>query len=254
MSNLNIIKKGSYCVIELNRGKANPINTDLVIQIREVLNEILDDKEIRGIIWTGNTDGYFSVGLDLKELFYYDETQISNFWKEWEEMLIELISFPKPMIAAVNGYSPAGGCVLAVTCDFRVMADDPKYMIGLNELAVGISVPENIFLLYKFWLGDKGAYQALMKARLFSPQDALTAGLVDDIKPMSEVLACAEAHLSHMLMASDTMLSNSKLNLRRSLIDGIRNAPIIPEELKLKSWFDPSSRAIMEMVVRRLEK
>lgn len=254
MSNLNIIKKSNYCIIELSRGKANPINTDLVVEMRETLQDILNDDEIRGVIWTGNTNGYFSVGLDLKELFYYDETQISNFWKEWEEMLIELTSFPKPMISAINGYSPAGGCVLAITCDFRIMADDQKLMIGLNELAVGISVPENIFLLYKFWLGERGAYQALMKARLFSPQEALAAGLVDDIKPMTEVLACAEAHLSQMLMASDTMLSNSKLSLRRSLIDGIKNVPTIPEELKLKSWFDPSSRAIMEMVVRRLEK
>ncbi|MFT6810872.1 MAG: 3,2-trans-enoyl-CoA isomerase [Saprospiraceae bacterium] len=254
MSDLNIIKKGSYCIIELNRGRANPINTNLIIEIRKVLNNILNDKAIRGIIWKGNTDGFFSVGLDLKELFYYDESQISNFWKEWEEMLIELTSFPKPMIAAVNGYSPAGGCVLAATCDFRVMADDPKYTIGLNELAVGISVPENIFLLYKFWLGDKDAYQALMKGQLFSPQDALSVGLVDDIKPMSEVLPCAEKHLKRMLLATDGMLSASKLNMRRALIDGIQNAPIIPEVLKLKSWFDPSSRAIMEMVVRRLEK
>jgi len=254
MSDLNIIKKNNYCIIEFNRGKANPINTNLIIEIRKALKAILNDKEIRGIIWTGNTDGFFSVGLDLKELFYYDEAQISGFWKEWEDMLIELTSFPKPMIAAVNGYSPAGGCVIALTCDFRVMADDPKYTMGLNELAVGISVPENIFLLYKFWLGDKDAYQSLMKARLFNAKNAHDIGLIDDVKPMSQVLSCAEEHLSHMLMASDGMLTASKLNMRRSLIHDMKNVPDIPEELKLKSWFDPSSRAIMEMVVRRLEK
>lgn len=254
MSFIKVTSKKDYIIAELSRGKANPINTDLVIEIRKLIANVQSDDSIRGIVWTGNTDGYFSVGLDLKELFVYDATQISNFWKQWDTMLVELTSFTKPMVTAVNGYSPAGGCILAMTSDFRVMADDAKYLIGLNELAVGIAVPENIYLLYGFWLGKRNAYQALMKAKLFSPQEALSVGLVDDVRPMGEVLSCAEEHLQQMLSATDAMLAASKHNMRRVLVADLKAIPDVPDSVKLESWFAPANRVIMQAVVERLSK
>lgn len=252
MKYLDLNRENDYCIIHLHRGKANPINTDLVREISSILNRLQHDDTVRGVIWTGNTDGYFSVGLDLKELFYYDTHDISTFWHQWETMVDALISFPKPMIAAINGYSPAGGCVLALTCDMRVMADDPKLMIGLNELAVGIAVPDYIFLLYEFWLGSRLAYQSLMKARLFSPQEASRIGLIDELVPMDQVLSTAQRHLQQMLLASDQMLAITKRSMRRDLLRRLQAIPPTSQEEKLAQWFDPTSRAIMAAVVDRL--
>ena len=151
MSLIKIESRDQYDVLVLNRGRANPINNDMVTAIRSELKRVAKDDTVRGIIWTGNTPGFFSVGLDLKELYYYDEEQIAGFWENWDAMVMELIKFPKPMIAAINGYSPAGGCVLAVTCDYRLMAKGEKFVIGLNETAVGIADKA-------FWLGSNNGF------------------------------------------------------------------------------------------------
>ena len=158
------------------------------------------------------------------------------------------------MIAAVNGYSPAGGCVMAMTCDYRIMAEGEKFVIGLNEVAVGITVPEYIFLLFKFWVGSRRAYHNLIRATLFSVKGAVEVGLVDESCPMEGLLERAEDELQRILMASDRLIVNSKKNLRAGLIQSIESSDKPPMEEKLKAWFDPASRAAMKMIVDRLSK
>lgn len=254
MSVVQIETHKNYEVLKLNRGKANPINTELCAAIIEELRRIENDNNVRGLIITGNTPGYFSVGLDLKELYYYNEKEISHFWKIWGEMVLSLIKFRKPLISAVNGYSPAGGCVIAVTCDYRVMADDEKFVIGLNETSVGIVVPEYIFQLYQFWIGKRSAYQYLMDGVLHSPAQALKIGLVDETCDVSQVLEKAKEKMEFWLTKPDNIIQNSKMNSRSVLINDIESIDEISEEEKLRSWFDPQSRAVMGAIVQQLTK
>ncbi len=254
MSFINVIKRDQYEILQLNRGKANPMNTDVVKDIRTELARIKQDTATRALILTGNTPGYFTVGLDLKELYYYDEKQIQEFWEHWDAMVIEMVQFPKPIIAAINGYSPAGGCVLAVTCDYRMMAAGEKFIIGLNEVAVGITVPENIFQLYAFWLGKRQAYHNLMQGRLMSVAEAKACNLIDEVHPMEELLTKAEERLQRLLLLPDNILQGSKKSMRAELIERLENIPEVSTQQKLDLWFDPRSRAIMKMVVDSLTK
>ncbi len=254
MSVVQIERHKNYEVLKLNRGKANPINTKLCSAIIKELRRIENDDNVRGLIITGNTPGYFSVGLDLKELYYHDKKEISHFWEIWGEMVIGLVKFKKPLISAINGYSPAGGCVIAVTCDYRVMADDEKFVIGLNETSVGIVVPEYIFQLYQFWIGKKAAFHFLMDGALHTPSKALEIGLVDEICDVSDVLQKAQRKMEFWLTKPDSILQNSKLNSKSQLINDIENIEEISEEEKLKSWFDPQSRAVMGSIVAQLSK
>jgi len=254
MSFIQSVKKQQYEILTFSRGKANPMNTDFIKELRAHISRIEADPSVRGVILTGNTPGYFTVGLDLKELYYYDETQIEEFWTHWDAMVMEMTCFPKPMIAAVNGYSPAGGCVLAITCDHRMMAEGEKFIIGLNEVAVGITVPENIYELYAFWLGRRRAYQCLMQGKLLNVKEAKAIGLVDEVHPMDQLLSKAEENLQRLLMLPDNILQDSKRNMRRALIETLQNLPEVPTKRKLESWFNPNSRAIMKMVVDSLSK
>src|SRR5690606_32452196 len=107
-------------------------------------------------------------GLDLITLFEYDEAKIHEFWESFIALIYDLAAFPKPSIAAITGHSPAGGCVLALCCDHRVMAEG-DYIIGLNEVPVGIIVPQCIFELYSFWLGSARASKFLLEGKLLAP-------------------------------------------------------------------------------------
>lgn len=254
MNLINSIPKADYEILELNRGKANPINNDLVTTLRQNLARIENDARVRGVVLTGNTPGFFSVGLDLKELYYNDEKQITAFWKNWDALVMEMIKFPKPIVAAINGYSPAGGCVLAVTCDYRFMADGEKFVIGLNETSVGIVVPEYIFQLYQFWVGKRLAYINLMEGKLLKVHQAKEINLIDEVCKIEELLPKAQAYLEQLLTKPDNILINSKRNLRAELIERIEKAPKVDMKSRLKAWFDPKSRAMMKALVDNLSE
>ena len=252
MGLIDVISREGYEVWRLNRGRGNPINDALVTVIRQELARAKTDNTVRGLILTGNSDGIFSVGLDLKELYYFDEPQMVAFWENWQAMVIELAAFPKPMIAAINGHSPAGGCVLAVTCDYRLMAADDRYKIGLNEVAVGIAVPQYIFTLYSFWLGTRQAYQNLLVGRLLTATEAHQQNLVDELCEIGALLPRAEELMKTLIKPSDVVLYGTKKTMRSELMSRLTEVGLPDPQARLDAWFDPTSRAIMKAVVDRL--
>ena len=118
----------SIAILQLNRPKANAINEAMVDELLHHLMEIKDDSSINGIILTGNA-GFFSAGLDVLELYPLSKDEIEKFWVNFNRLLIEIFSFPKLIFSAITGHSPAGGTVLAIMTDYRIMAEG-NYKIG----------------------------------------------------------------------------------------------------------------------------
>lgn len=254
MDTIKIIKKANYAIVQLSRGKASPINMQMLKELRQAWATLAADTSVKGIILTGQA-GIFTVGLDLKEIYYFDEKQIAAFWKEWQLMITELTAFPKPTICAISGHSPAGGCVLAICCDYRIMADGEVYTIGLNEIAVGIAIPTYIFEMYAYWLGKHRAYQYLMQAKLHKVQKAHVIGLVDEICALADLQALAETRLKEWIQYPSTLLRPSKLVMRKEVIEVMQyKEDPVALRAQLDSWFAPTARAVMGALVKRLEK
>lgn len=254
MSLVQTIKKGDYAILKLNRGKANPVNNDLVTAIREAIANLVSDNTIRGAILTGNTDGFFSVGLDLKELFHCNEEQIDRFYHNWDNMLLELVKMPKPMIAAVNGFAPAAGCFIALTCDYRIMAKGDRFTIGLNELPAGVSLPEYVFWLFSFWIGSRQAYHNLLRGKLLKVNEAQMQGVVDEVCTMEDLLPNAEKELQLLLKTPDKMFQRAKLEMRAELIEKFTTYARKSRESKVKAWFDPESQQLMKKLIESFSK
>ncbi|MEO6524234.1 MAG: enoyl-CoA hydratase/isomerase family protein [Mucilaginibacter sp.] len=251
MNTLQVTIKDRLAVIALNRGKSNPMNAEMVKELHTLVHSIDNDDNIGGLIITGK-ENFFSAGLDLIELYDYNEEQIATFWKDFLALQATLVSFKKPMVAAISGHSPAGGCVLAICCDYRVMAQG-KYIIGLNEIPVGIIVPDSIFHLYSFWLGERKAYQLLMEGKLLSVDDALTAGLIDEISNPESVISTAEKQIRKYMQFNAVTWSQSKLNLRKHLI-AVANADQSANlEQMIKQWWAPETRKALEMIIQNLK-
>src|SRR6185369_17057957 len=96
----------------------------------------------RGIVLSGR-EGMFSAGLDVPTLLQLERDHLRAFWNDFFGLCAALARSSIPVVAAVTGHAPAGGAVLAIMCDYRVMARGP-FRIGLNEVQVGLSVPECI--------------------------------------------------------------------------------------------------------------
>ncbi len=243
--------RNGYLVVTMNRGTANALEQTLVDELRKIFKEAASDDQVRGIVLAGR-DRFFSAGLDLIELYEYDAPQIEHFWRSFMLLIQEMTAWPKPLVAAVTGHAPAGGCLLAITADYRVMAAG-DFGIGLNEVPVGIIVPEAIFNLYRFWIGDNAAHTMLLEGKVVKPDKALEIGLIHEVAEAGEVVERAEKQLQRYLGFHPTTWQTSKANLRRRLCAEMSfdfDEVFAPA---LNLWWEPSTRAIVKMMVEGLK-
>lgn len=252
METLQLRKEEEYSILSFDRGKSNPMNLQMFEEMIAVLKELKSDSSVKGVIITGK-ENFFSSGLDLPEIMSYDKVKTRLFWESFMDMIIELVSFPKPLISAITGHAPAGGCIVAVACDYRIMAGG-NYKIGLNEIPVGITVPRHIFELYAFWVGRHRAYQFLMEGRLMNPQQASDAGLIDMVVPAEQVLETAERKMAQYLKFDQNTWSKTKLNLRRDLIATVTNYEDDLLDKVIEHWFDEHTQKILNGFVAMLQK
>ncbi|MCH2021447.1 MAG: enoyl-CoA hydratase/isomerase family protein [Saprospiraceae bacterium] len=248
MNTLKISKKEKYIVVQLDRGKANVINQEMVDELRELITNAENDDNIGGIVLTGKPH-FFSGGVDLLEVYYYTSEQIRKFWGSFLLLATEMIAFSKPLVASITGHSPAGGCILACACDYRVMAKGEKYKIGLNEIAVGIAPRQSIMQLYSFLIGKRKAYQFLLEGYLMSPKEALEFGLVDQLTELNETLSIAEAKIQQYLSFPTKAFMQTKKALKKELLTQMKlnfeeNLDILHKQL-----MSEESRIIMGKVV-----
>lgn len=236
----------------MNRGKSNAINAEMVAELHQMVKNIENDDLIAGLILTGK-DGFFSAGLDLIELYNYDEETIKSFWINFLDLVTTLVSFKKPMIAAISGHSPAGGCVLALCCDYRIMAEG-KFIIGLNEVPVGIIVPAGIFHLYSFWLGQHNAYRFLLEGKLMHTQEALSFGLIDEVVNPESILHAAERKMLTYIKSERNTWQQSKINMREELLKKVSADPTEMLRPMLAQWWSPSTRSILKTIIQNLQQ
>jgi enoyl-CoA hydratase/carnithine racemase len=247
---LNIEQRHGYAVLQLDRGTANAIEQELVDELADWFARSAEDEAIGGAVLTGKAR-FFSAGLDLITLYNYSPEQVAAFWESFLNLVRQMTAWNKPLVASVTGHAPAGGCLLALTADHRVMAAG-KYSIGLNEIPVGIAVPEPIFALYRFWIGTQKAYAMLLEGQLVLPEQALELGMVDAVRPEGEVLAEAEVQLQRYLAFDRVAWKRSKAFLRRQLLADLEMDFQQDFGPALEHWWTDEQRQRMGAIVAKL--
>ena len=126
------IKEKNYGILRMNRTPVNSLNLDFLTELNIQLDKIEQSNDINGVILTSQIPNIFSAGLDIMEIYQIKADRGKQFWNAVQEFWIKLYGSDKIYIAAINGHSPAGGCLAAMSCDYRIMLKGP-YKIGLNE-------------------------------------------------------------------------------------------------------------------------
>ena len=252
MNTIKVTIKDRLAIITLNRGKSNALNREMITELDDILKSIGADPAIGGVMIAGQ-ENFFSAGLDLIELYTYSEEEAKSFWDLFLRFIANITAFSKPMVAAINGHSPAGGCVIAMACDTRVMAEG-KFIIGLNEVPVGIIVPHSIFELYSFWIGKANATRSLLEGKLFSPEEALAIGLVDEVVKQESILTAAERRIRKYMAFESNTWQQSKFNIRKDLIAVSSADQSEALAIMLKQWWSPATRTILKTIIDNLQK
>ena len=163
---------------------------DVVRNVREAAG--------RPVLVVGAGDA-FSAGLNLKEVASLDAGGMERFLHLLDEMIDALFDYAAPMVACVNGHAIAGGCVIALCADVRVVVDDPKVRIGMNEVALGLEFPPKIMKLARHRLARHQVERVLLEAGLYAPRRAVELGLVDEVAvdPLARARVVLDALAAH---------------------------------------------------------
>ncbi|UIR55686.1 enoyl-CoA hydratase/isomerase family protein [Sphingobacterium sp. SRCM116780] len=251
MQHIQVKTEDRIANVFLDRGKSNAMDTVLLEELKSTIQTLKSDQVIEGVIIHGK-EGFFSAGLDLITLYDYNEQEIKDFWELFLNTTQELASFPKPLVSAISGHSPAGGCVIALCCDYRIMAEG-EFIIGLNEIPVGLIVPDSIFQLYSFWLGKANAYRFLLEGKLLKPQEALQVGLIDEVVAANAIQTAALRKIKSVTQFNKETWQTCKLNFRKELLEKLAVNQTDTIEKILTQWWKPSTRSILKTIIDNLK-
>ncbi|HET7369394.1 MAG TPA: enoyl-CoA hydratase/isomerase family protein [Gammaproteobacteria bacterium] len=236
--------------IRLAHPPANALGPELVRALSAAVTEA-PAAGARGIILSG-APGMFSAGLDVPALLSLDRPAVRTFWRDFVALICALADAPIPVAAAITGHSPAGGAVLALCCDYRVMAEG-GYKIGLNEVRVGLPLPAVLFEALAHVVGHRKAALLGGEGRLLDPGQALTTGFVDELAPADDVVPQARQWLESVLALPPHAYSETRRRTRAPLRRAMADAAVAPAiDAIADSWCHDDTQAILHRVVADL--
>jgi 3,2-trans-enoyl-CoA isomerase len=247
---LESIHHGDILELRLARPPVNALNPELIAQLRSAV-ESAPEKGASALMLSGRP-GLFSAGLDVPALLQLDRAGMQAFWSDFIGLCAALARSPIPIAAAVTGHSPAGGAVLAIFCDYRVMASG-AYKIGLNEVQIGLSVPDAIQFALRRLLGNYRAERLLVAGAMIESGEALSLGFVDELVEAEQVVARTRQWLADLLKLPRQAMSRTREIARADLAAMFADTGKFADNQFVDAWFSSESQATLHALVAKLK-
>ncbi len=251
MTDLTLDHHGRVAELTLSRNALNTLSPIFVAEIDRVLDELEGDDSVGALVLGSSSPKFFSAGWDLPELLELDEDGFRAFYRRFNSMSVKLAGLSAPSVAAIGGHAVAGGAILALACDWRVMTTG-KAKLGLNEVDLGVPMPLPAALLAREIGGWKGGRDLLVSGRLFRPLEAHEAGLVDATVEgehvRDEALERAEALAGKPPGAAGGM----KRALRGAFFEAWDAGRMADEAGFIEAFFRPETRELLTSAAEKL--
>ena len=256
-THVQTLDHGRIRELRLARPPLNALDPALCRALITTLDAAVADG-VDAVVLSG-APGIFSAGLDVPHLMALgqDRQALHAGWGAFFGAARSLAALRIPVVAALTGHAPAGGCVLSLCCDYRVMARSPNpakpFMIGMNETQVGLAVPEGAQQLMRRVIGPYRAERLLVSGSMVTADEALRLGLVDTVVEVDQVVPHALEWLSTLLA-----LPRAPMLLTRSLARADLVRALEPQNLDLErfveGWYDADTQAGLRALLARLGK
>jgi len=230
---LQIDADGDVAIVRLCLGPTNPLGVDLVARLADTLQTIRRESAYRGLVLTSHNDRFFSIGFDLPHLLCLSRADFAAFYRAFNLMCLSLYTLPKPTAAAISGHATAGGCILALCCDYRLIAAG-RTLIGLNEIKLGVPVPYAADRILRDAVGSRNARLVVESGDFYPPEAAADLGLVDEVLPGQELLRKAV----ETVRAHGSAPGSAFAEIKRSRTEVV--------ERLIRSQLDETDRAFVE--------
>jgi Delta3-Delta2-enoyl-CoA isomerase len=241
---------GAVRELRMNRPPVNALSTELIAALTRAVDSAAKDG-VRALVLSG-APGRFSAGLDIPLLLKLDRPAMDALWHGLYGLLRALACSTIPVAAAITGHAPAGGTVLPLFCDRRVMAKG-DWKIGVNEVQVGIPLPPVIISALKRQVGPRNAESLSVSGILISPTEALGIGLVDEITDAGNVVTRAVEWCNSLLALPPRAMSVTRDKSRVDLVALFERVEPEIEEM-IQSWWSAEAQTTLRAVAERLTK
>ena len=184
-------------IATLVNGKTNAITRKTLDQLKAAVDQVKTDETLKGLVLTGS-GRFFSSGFDLHTFMGFETLdQAVEFITYADEVLLDLFLCPKPVVCAMNGHSAAGGLILAMASDYRIITDHPKIKVGMSEIKIGVPLSPAQSAVMRFGLdSDKRFRDVMYFGEMIDVKTALDREMVDKIVPADELVKTAKAIVS----------------------------------------------------------
>lgn len=192
----------------------NSMGSGFLAEFSEAMRNLEEDKSVKGILITSAHHGkVFSAGLNILEMYNQQSDTLRHFWSNVQEWYFSVFGCSKPVVAAINGHAPAGGCALSLMTDYRVMCSGKT--IGLNETALGIVAPFFFVDMMTRAIGQRHSEISLLEGRMFTAEQGQAIHLVDEVVELECVHEVATKKLAQL-----SKIPQPAYHLTKTLIRG----------------------------------
>jgi enoyl-CoA hydratase len=233
--------------LRLAHGKASALDGELLDALLRELDEVAED--FRALILTG-TGSIFSAGVDLFRLTQGGAEYVRHFLPLLSRFVRTLFSFPRPVVAAANGHAIAGGCVIVLAADARLMAEGAG-RIGIPELLVGVPFPAAPLEVVRFAVPQEKVQSLMYTGRTLPAQEALAAGLVDEVVAPNHLLARAREIAEQFARIPPSVYRRTKQSLRAAALERIERTSELLDRAALEAWSAAEAHSHIREYLRR---
>lgn len=200
----------------IDDGKANALSMDIIAGVSAAIDEAEADAEITSVVLHGR-EGKFSAGFDLTVMRSGDIAAMSELVASGGDLVSKIYGASIPVVAASTGHALAAGALLLLGCDVRFGADLPS-KIGLNEVAIGMVLPDWAFTIAIARLSNRHLQRSVATARITDPATAVDVGYLDHVVPVDELLDSAVAHASELAALHPKAYAGTVAKLRGDVL------------------------------------
>ena len=235
-------------IVTFKNGKTNPFNKEMLLRLKEIVDDVNTNPTSKGIILTG--DGrFFSSGFDLPIFINFkDQKEANDFFDMEEEVLLSLFTCEKPVVSAINGHCAAAGLIYSMAADYRIAKDHPKIKFGMTEIKIGLALTIAQDEVMRFGFDSNRKFRDVMFfGEMMDVYKAKELKLVDEVVAEEELINRAKQVVASWIDTPNQPFIRIKKLMRLDTAKRIQN------KLKEENWHEGLSCFFKEDVRQTLE-
>lgn len=249
-TSLRVERRTSLAVLRLDKPRGNAIDEPLAQELIASARELAAAADVRGVLLASAHPKLFCPGLDLVSLSSYGRHDMRRFMLAFGAAITAWYAFPKPVVAAVSGAAVAGGCILAMTADQRLLLRGSP--IGLNEVKIGVPLPWSVAVLLRSTVPPVSIAKVALLGRNFSDEEAVAIGLADAVLEAEGFEAGCLKVLEEFAEKDSRAFGRTKEYLRSDALTEMRAHEEVRIGEFLDCWFSEATQARIQATVAAL--